>query len=224
MEKRLVSIAIAAFLLVLPLVLAAPTGAIVYGQSEGIVRSTSLPTENVHIEAQQAEITEFQTRLASLERKIDDFQAQVNDLRVASENQRSEMTAQLSGMNRELGAIRSSMDAVQLLQRQMGDLRPALEQPREIIPPMSLIILSVANVVLLIVVIVLLFWLHGQYKSITKESHVEEHAQIHLTDFIREAMHKGASLDEIRRRLLQRGWSEGRIDEAIQEVRTMHAA
>jgi hypothetical protein len=59
---------------------------------------------------------------------------------------------------------------------------------------------------------------------VQKESHVEEHAQIHLTDFIREAMHKGASLSEIRRRLLDRGWNGEKIDDAIQEVRAMHSA
>jgi hypothetical protein len=224
MEKRLL-IAIAILLCLVPLVSAVPpTGSVIYGESSQVIRSTTLPTENVHVEAQQAEAFASMERIATLERKIDNFQAQVNDLRVSTENQRSELTGQLGGMNRELGAIRSSVDSLQMIQQQVSELRPTLEQPREIIPPMSLVVLSIANVILLIVVIVLIFWLRGQYKSLAKDSHLEEHAQIHLTDFIREAMHKGASLAEVRRRLVQRGWSEGRIDEAIQEVRTLHAA
>lgn len=225
MEKRFLLIAIALTLFLLPLTGAiTPTGSVVYGQSEGIVRSTTLPSENVHIEAQQGEVIASTQRIDELGRKIDVFQGQVNDLKAATENQRTDVTGQLSGMNRELGAIKASVDSLQTIQQQVSEIRPTLEQPREIIPPMSLVVLSLANVILLIVVIVLIFWLRAQYQSVQKESHVEEHAQIHLTDFIREAMHKGASLNEIRRKLVQRGWNEGSIDEAIQEVRTMHAA
>lgn len=223
MQKRLL-VAITLLLVLVPLVVAIPTGAVIYGQSEGIVRSTTLPQENVHIVAQQQETFASTERLSSLETKIDNFQAQVNDLKVTSENQRTELNTQLGGINRELGAIKGSVDSIQYIQQQVSELRPALEKPQQIIPPASLVILSIANVILLIVVIVLIFWLHGQYKSVVKDSHVEEHAQIHLTDFIREAMHKGASLPEIKRRLSQRGWNEGKIEEAIQEVRTMHAA
>ncbi len=223
MQKRLL-IAITLLLVLVPVVSAIPTGAVVYGESEGIVRSTTLPTENVHIQAQQQETFASTERLSSLESKIDNFQAQVNDLKVTSENQRSELNTQLGGINRELGAIKGSVDSVQYIQQQVSELRPALEKPQQIIPPASLVVLSIANVILLIVVIVLIFWLNGQYKNMVKDSHVEEHAQIHLTDFIREAMHKGASLPEIKRRLAQRGWNEGKIDEAVQEVRNMHAA
>ncbi len=225
MEKRFLLIAIALTLFLLPLTGAiAPTGSVVYGQSEGIVRSTTLPSENVHIEAQNEEVLASTQRIDDLTRKIDMFQGQFNDLKASSENQRTEVTGQLSGMNRELGAIKAGMDNLQSIQQQVSEIRPTLEQPREIIPPMSLIVLSIGNIILLIVVIVLIFWLRAQYKATEKESHVEEHAQMHLTDFIKEAMHKGASLNEIRKRLLQRGWNEGRIDDAIQEVRTLHAA
>ncbi len=224
MEKRFL-IAIAILLCVIPFVAAVPpTGSVVYGQSGSVVRSTTLPSENVHIEAQQQATIASEQRLISLERKIDDFQGKVGDLKTATENQRSELLAQLSGMNREIGSIKGSVDSIGSLQQQVSEIRPTLEQPREIIPPLSLVILSIANVILLIVVIVLIFWLKGQWKGSERASHLEEHAQIHLTDFIREAMHKGASMAEIRRRLVQRGWSEGKIDEAIQEVRTMHAA
>ena len=224
MEKRFLLIVIAVFLCALPLALAAPTGSVIYGQSEGIVRSTNLPSENVHVEAQNEEVLATTQRIDEIGRKIDQFQGQVNDLKATAENQRTEVSTQLGGMNRELGAIKASVDGLQTIQQQVSEIRPVLEQPREIIPPMSLVILSIANIILLVVVIVLMFWLRGQYKAVEKESHVEEHAQIHLTDFIREAMHKGASLAEVRRRLESRGWSDSKIDEAIQEVRTLHAA
>jgi hypothetical protein len=188
------------------------------------VRSTNLPTENVHIEAQQQETIAATQRLGDVERSIDAVEEQVSGLKVSSEAQRSEMAAQLGNINRELGAIKANVDSIEILQQQVSEIRPTLEQPREIIPPLSLVALSVANGILLIVVIVLIFWLRAEWRAKEKESHVEEHAQIHLTDFIREAMHKGASVTEIRRRLLERGWNEGRVDEALQEVRTMHAA
>jgi len=219
MEKRLLIV-----FAVLLCSLALPVAAVVYGESTSIVRSTTLPGENVHVEAQQQATIASQEQLTALQNKIDDFQGQISDLRIASENQRSELTSQLGGLNREVGSIKASVDTIGDVQRQVSELRPTLEQPREIIPPTSLLFLSVANVILLLVVIVLIFWLKGQWKSSEKASHMEEHAQIHLTDFIREAMHKGAALGEIRRKLVQRGWNEERIDEAIQEVRTMHAA
>jgi len=224
MQKRFL-IAFAVLLCLVPLVAAIPpTGSVVYGQSEGIVRSTTLPEENVHIEAQQQATIASADRLQTIENKIGDFQGEVNNLRVTVENQRTEVTAQLGNINRELGAIKGSVDSFQGIQQQVAELRPTIEAPQEIIPPMSLVFLAVFNALLLIVVIVLIFWLRGQYKSMAKESHVDEHAQLHLTDFIREAMHKGASLGEVRRRLEQRGWSEAKIDDAIQEVRTLHAA
>jgi hypothetical protein len=224
MEKRFWIIAIALALFIVPLVCSVPTGAIVYGQSQGIVRSTTLPTENVHIAAQQEATVTSMAQITSLENKIDDFAQEVENIRVSSENQRTETTNQLGNINRELGGIKASVDSLQSISQQVSEIKPELEKPQEIIPPMSLIVLSVANAILLIVVIVLIFWLKAQYKASEKESHLEEHAQIHLTDFIREAMHKGASLAEIRRRLVQRGWREDKIDDAIQEVRTMHAA
>jgi hypothetical protein len=224
MQKRLL-VAIAVLLCLVPLAGAVPpTGSVVYGQSEGIVRSTSLPAENVHIQAQQQETIAATQRLVDVERGLTGVQEQVSSLKVSSETQRSEMAAQLGNINRELGAIKANVDSIQILQQQVSEIRPTLEQPREIIPPLSLVALSVANGILLIVVIVLIFWLRAEWRAKEKESHVEEHAQIHLTDFIREAMHKGASVTEIRRRLLERGWNEGRVDEALQEVRTMHAA
>jgi len=224
MEKRLL-IAIMLAIFAIPLVAAIPpTGSVVYGQSQGIVRSTTLPTENVHIEAQQQATIASMEQLTALEKKIGGVSKEVESLRVIAENQRTEVSSQLGNVNRELGAIKASIDGLKVVQQQLSEIRPELEKPKEIIPPVSLIMLSVANAVLLIVVIVLILWLKGQYKAAEKESHLEEHSMIHLTDYIREAMHKGASLAEIRRRLLQKGWSEDRIDDAIQEVRTLHAA
>jgi hypothetical protein len=224
MEKRLL-IAIIISILAIPLVAAIPpTGSVIYGQSGGIVRSTNLPTENVHIEAQQEATVVSMQQLSELTGKIEDFQKEVTSMRTASESQRTDTATQLSAMNRELGAIKASVDGLQVMQQQISEIKPELEKPQEIIPPMSLVMLSVANAILLILVIVLIFWLKAQFKSTEKESHLEEHSMIHLTDFIREAMHKGASLAEIRRRLVQRGWSDSKIDDAIQEVRTMHAA
>ena len=205
---------------------ALPVGAVVYGQSSTIVRSTQLPSENVHIQAQEQQIAAAATneQLVAVQGAIGDLEKQLSDLKVSAENQRGEATQQLTGVNRELGSIKASVDSLQGIQQQVSEIKPALERPLQVIPPMPLMILSAANVVLLIIVIVLIFWLKAQYKSTEKESHMEEHAQIHLTDFIREAMHKGASMAEIKRRLVQRGWSENKIDDAIQEIRTMHAA
>ncbi len=223
MEKRLLT-AIVIAILAMPFVAAIPpTGSIVYGQSGGIVRSTSLPTENVHIAAQQEATVVSMQQLSELTSKIEQFQNDVNSMRTASESQRTDTASQLSAMNRELGAIKASIDSLQVMQQQISEIKPELEKPQEIIPPMSLVMLSIANAILLILVIVLIFWLKAQFKATEKESHFEEHSMIHLTDFIREAMHKGASLAEIRKRLVQRGWSDAKIDDAIQEVRTMHA-
>jgi len=225
MEKRLMLTVIAVLLAVLPLTGAIPpTGSVVYGDSSTIVRSTTLPGENVHIEAQEAEIMASTVQMSDVQAKLAAVEQQLGDVKVSSENQRSEAMSQLNLINRELGAIKAGMDNLQVVQQQLSEIKPALEQPQEIIPPLSLTMLSVANLILLIVSIVLMFWLRNQYKATTKDAHLEEHAQIHLTDFIREAMHKGASLGEVRRRLVQRGWSEGKIDEAIQEVRTLHSA
>ncbi len=225
MQKRSLIIAIAIALFVLPFAGAiAPSGYVIYGQSQGIVRSTTLPTENVHMQAQQEATVVAQQQLSALESKIDSFSSEMGDLKIAAENQRTETSGQLGNINRELGAIKAGIEGLNDIQRQVSEIKPQLEQPREIIPPMSLMILSMANAVLLVVVIVLIFWLKGQWKAGEKESHLEEHSMIHLTDFVKEAMHKGASLVEIRKRLLQRGWSEAKIDDAIQEVRTMHAA
>lgn len=224
MEKRFWIIAIAIALFVLPLAYALPTGAVIYGQSEGIVRSTSLPSENVHIQAQQAVTVASVEQLTALQDQIQSLSNELGNMKVNSENQRTELTNQMGGINRELGGIKSSVDSLQVISQQVSEIKPQLEKPQEIIPPMSLIILSIANAILLVVVIVLIFWLKGQWKASENTAHMEEHSMIHLTDFIREAMHKGASLSEIRRRLLQRGWSEAKIDDAVQEVRTMHAA
>ena len=223
MQKRFL-IGILILVAILPVASAIPTGAIVYGTSEGIVRSTTLPGENVRIEAQQTATIASEGRLQVIENKIDAFQDDLGSVRSAVENQRTEVTSQLSMVNRELGAIKSGVDQVGVLQQQVAEIKPALEKPQEIIPPISMILLSIVNMVLLIAVIVLIFWLRGQWSAAAKESHVEEHAQIHLTDFVREAMHKGASIAEIRKRLEQRGWSGSKIDEAVQEVRTMHVA
>ena len=221
MEKRFLIVCLI-LIGILPIVSAIPTGSIVYGQSEGIVRSTTLPSENVHALAQQEEILTA-GQLSVVQQKISAVQSQLDDIKSTTASQRAEITSQLSGMSRELGAIKSSADKVDALQRQVSEIRPALEQPREVIPPMSLIILSIANIILLVVVIVMIYWLRSQYKATANESHVEEHAQLHLTDFIRDAMHKGASLNEIRKRLMQRGWSESKVDDALQEIRMTHA-
>ncbi len=224
MQKRLL-IAIIIALFVIPFVGAIPpSGYVVYGQSSGIVRSTTLPTENVHIQAQQEATVVSQQQLSTLETKIAGVSSDMENLRISTENQRTETSTQLNNLNRELGSIKASIDSLKGIQQQVSEIKPQLEKPQEIIPPMSLVLLSIANAVLLIVVIVLIFWLKSQWKAQEKESHLGEHAQIHLVDFIKEAMHKGASLVEIRRRLVQKGWSEAKIDDAIQEVRTMHAA
>jgi len=225
MEKRQL-IAFAILVVSLAVCFAVPVSAVVYGQSSTIVRSTTLPSENVHIVAQEQQIAAAATndQLAGLQSKISDLQSQLSDIKVTADNSRGESTQQLTAVNRELGSIKASVDSLQGIQQQVSEIKPTLEKPLTVIPPMSLVILSIGNIVLLIVVIVMIFWLKGQVKSTEKEAHLAEHAQIHLTDFIREAMHKGASMSEIKRRLVQRGWSDDRIEDAIQEVRTMHAA
>lgn len=215
MKKR--AIVVISALLVL---CAALAHAQIYGTSTGIVRSNYLPVEdNIHFQRQENFTLLSLERLGALEQQIANFQGQVSSIQGSVENQRVDFATQLQGINRGIEGLRTEVTAIK---QQMREIPPQLEKPQAIIPPISLLILGLANLLLLIVVIVLMFWLRSNIVSERKSEHLEEHAQIHLVDYIREAMHRGASMKDIRRRLLDRGWSESKIDEAIQEVRAMH--
>lgn len=199
---------------------AAVVHAQIYGTSTGITRQNYMPTEGIiHFERQENLTVLSLQRLDALENKISDFQGQVSALRTIMENQRVDFSTQLQGINRGLEGLRTEITTIK---QGLREIPPQLEKPQPIVPPTSLLMLGLANLFLLVVVIVLIFWLKAQYATVKKESHLEEHAQIHLVDYINEAMHRGASMADIRRKLKERGWNDDKIDEAVQEVRSMH--
>ena len=94
MEKRFLIVCLI-LIGILPIVSAIPTGSIVYGQSEGIVRSTTLPSENVHALAQQEEILTA-GQLSVVQQKISAVQSQLDDIKSTTASQRAEITSQLA--------------------------------------------------------------------------------------------------------------------------------
>lgn len=88
------------------------------------------------------------------------------------------------------------------------------------LPPYVLALLAV-NVVLLIIVIILIFWLREQY-FVHRETHKEEHihpAPKELVDFVKGELDDRRSLNTIRMKLVDKGWTPSIIEHAIHAAR-----
>ncbi len=130
----------------------------------------------------------------------------------------------------EVQALRSDMAQFQVsLQSQITELKdqvknlPHPEAPSSVqvgLPPYVLVLLAV-NVVLLIIVILLIFWLREQY-YVHRETHKEEHihpAPKELVEYVKGEIEDRRSLNTIRMKLIDKGWTPSIIEHAIHAAR-----
>lgn len=130
----------------------------------------------------------------------------------------------------EIQALRSDMAQFQVsIQSQITELKdqiknlPHPEAPASVkigLPPYILALLAV-NVVLLIIVILLIFWLREQY-YVHRESHKEEHihpAPRELVEYVKGELEDKRSLNTIRMKLIDKGWTPSIIEHAIHAAR-----
>jgi Sec-independent protein translocase protein TatA len=132
----------------------------------------------------------------------------------------------------EIQSLRSDMAQFQVsLQSQITELKdqvknmphPEAQYPATAqigLPPYVIALLAV-NVILLILVIMLIFWLREQY-FVHRETHKEEHihpAPKELVEYVKGELEDRRSLNSIRMKLIDKGWTPSIIEHAIHAAR-----
>lgn len=172
---------------------------------------SDIPLDNVHILRLQDAAANLGGNVSALRESMQEWQ-----------NQRSG----------EIQSLRSDMAQFQVsVQSQITELKDEIkniEHPETQYPstaeiglPPYVIALLAVNVVLLILVIILIFWLREQY-FVHRETHKEEHihpAPKELVDYVKGEIEDKKSLGSIRMKLIDKGWTPSIIEHAIHAAR-----
>jgi hypothetical protein len=172
---------------------------------------SDIPLDNVHILRLQEAAANLGGNVTELRESMQDWQTQ------------------RSG---EIQSLRSDMAQFQVsIQSQITEVKDQIkniEHPEAQYPakaeiglPSYVIALLAVNVVLLILVIILIFWLREQY-FVHRETHKEEHihpAPKELVDYVKGELEDRRSLNSIRMKLIDKGWTPSIIEHAIHAAR-----
>jgi hypothetical protein len=178
-----------------------------------IPRYDDFPLDNIHI-------LRLQDAATSLGGNVSELRSMVQEM----EERRSGEIAQLSGnidsfqrsMIAQVSALQNSIES---LEGRVDSLspRPEISVPADIRFPPYMMILLGANVFLLVIVIILIFWLREQY-YVHRETHAEEHihpAPPELIGFVKHQLDHNKRLHDIRMELAGKGWTPSIIEHAI---------
>lgn len=179
-----------------------------------IKRYSDFPLDNIHI-------LRLQDAAISLGGNVTELR---NENRVWQEqrtNEISQLQGQMDSFQRSMLAnvvqIQSTVDAI----ANKVDARPSLEAPAQIRFPTYIVFLLGFNILLLIVIVILIFWLREQY-YVHRETHKEEHihpAPDELINFVKHQFEHQKSLKDIRMQLAEKGWTPSIIEHAIHAAR-----
>jgi len=198
------------------------TGGLIYSTPQSVTRITDLPSENVHIQDEYNSTFEFVQKIRDVEAGVSDLKTQVSSIGEDVSGIKSSNKNELAEINSKLSDVKTSVDNMQSLVDEIRAIPPLIEQPQQIIIPQGVMIFGASIATLLLVLIIMVVWTGARAKAKDKEEHEESHSLLHLTEYIQEGMHRGASIDQVREKLKSAGWPDKDVDSAVKEVRTMH--
>lgn len=179
-----------------------------------IKRYSDFPLDNIHI-------LRLQDAAISLGGNVSELRNENRAWQEQRTNEISQLQGQMDSFQRSMLAnvaqIQSTVDAI----AKKVDARPSLEAPTQIKFPAYIIFLLGFNILLLIVIVILIFWLREQY-YVHRETHKEEHihpAPEELINFVKHQFEHNRSLKDIRMQLAEKGWTPSIIEHAIHAAR-----
>lgn len=172
---------------------------------------SDIPLDNVHI-------LRLQEAAASLG-------GNVTELRESMQEWQTERSGEVQSLRSDMAQFQVSLQSqITELKDQIKNIEhPEAQYPAtaEIGLPPYVVALLAVNVVLLILVIILIFWLREQY-FVHRETHKEEHihpAPKELVEYVKGEIEDRRSLNTIRMKLIDKGWTPSIIEHAIHAAR-----
>ena len=178
-----------------------------------IPRYDDFPLDNIHI-------LRLQDAAVSLGGNVSELRETVEQMEERRSGEISLLTGSLDSFQRSMIAqVAALQNSIESLEDRIDKISPSPEMsvPAEIrFPPYMLVLLG-ANVFLLVIVIILIFWLREQY-YVHRETHAEEHihpAPSELIGYVNHQLEHNRKLHEIRMELAGKGWTPSIIEHAI---------
>ena len=190
-----------------------------YATGGQIPRIQTFPAERTATAKQEAPPVQEKTTatdqlsqtISELQLKIDSLKTQVDQVKTDLGSSETRTQGQVSELSNAISTMKTTVDGLGDLRLLRTEIPPLLEEPREIITPKELIYLSVANIVLLAIILILLF-------SGRRKKSLEAHSHPELNDYIKQHLKKGIAPTTIRQQLLSHDWDVSDINEAFKEV------
>ena len=196
------------------IVFAVPSG--LPNPKEGIVRINDFETDNVHIlrlgnftRAVVVEVEKMREDVSLLRDRLVVVQSQLEDIKKDSiktsvpvsypelSNDVNQITSKLVSIESELRNLKSSADSDKTAKN----------------PELSGALFMLNLLIFLIVIGTFLF----VRKKVGNEKYEEEfHAQLHLNNAVRHTIKNGSSVDKVRDSFVLQGWSEERVNRALE--------
>ncbi|HLF55163.1 MAG TPA: hypothetical protein VI612_05600 [Candidatus Nanoarchaeia archaeon] len=189
-------------------------GEVIESNFSTIPRYSDFPLDNIHILRLQEASTSLGGNVSEMRQMLATFKDEQN---AQMAEVRSTMDSLQRSMSERIAGMQSAVDSFS----QRAGVAPAFAVPAEITFPPYLFVLLGANIFLLVLIIILIFWLREQY-YVHRETHAEEHihpAPKELVDYVGHAFEHKRSLRDIRMELAGKGWSPSIIEHAIHAAR-----
>ncbi|MBI4146545.1 hypothetical protein HY489_04360 [Candidatus Woesearchaeota archaeon] len=188
--------------------------------NQNIQRFSDFPLDNIHILRLQEAATSLGGNVSLLRTDLQKYQQDNQQQQSLQAEELSRLRGSMDVFQRStLAQVSGLQSAIEELSKK-ADSRPSLEVPAPIFPPYLVILLGL-NVVLLILVIILIFWLREQY-YVHKETHAEEHihpAPKDLIEYVKHQFEHKKPMHEVRMELAGKGWTPSIIEHAIHAAR-----
>lgn len=210
---------IASFLFLLILcvsVFAVPSG--LPNPKEGIVRITDFETDNVHIlrlgnfsRAVVVEVEKLRGDLRAMSDRLVVIQSQLEDIKQESVKPAVPVVNSNSGVSGDANQITAQLVSIE---SELRNLKSDRELSKNIENSELSSVLFVLNLLIFTVVIGTFFFIRNKVGD--EKTNEEFHAQLHLNNAVRHAVKSGAGVDKVRNSFVLQGWSEERVNRALE--------
>ncbi|GEM_PF-2179510 len=196
-------------------------------------RYHDFPLDNIHILRLQDAATSLGGNVSELKKEMMDFQkkrsGEIEQLKESMDDMQRGVTAQVASLQNSIDQMGTRFDhATERISGAQTVQIKEIQVPADTEEPPYLMILLGANLLLLIFVIILIFWLKSHYthkpaskeetKDIPKEQHIHP-APPELIAYVKGQFERNKKLHDIRMELAGKGWTPSIIEHAVHAAR-----
>lgn len=171
-------------------------------------RYTNFETDNVHILRLQNYTRTVTQQVAQLEDELGNLNAQLQRIQLNQLNQPSYDT-QLGMLSTQLTNVQRDIKTIGVQARAVDDL-PITGNTTPALIVMMLFLFGMMGTIII--------WVNKKTTGLDEQRFTQFHANLHLTNYLKQALQEGQNISTLRKHFLTQGWTNDNFDDALEKA------